>query len=340
LAQVSVDEYRQLFRSSLKIFFDIEVVMIIENNFNILVDVNNNYNLHVREFFDDECLDIDKRPLILIHGATIASELWVNDHKDVSWCHQLAEKGFRVFTYDSLGFRMSRVENYDHLSISDTRVSNTSVFLDNIISYVQNRTGKRTVDVISCSWGTVVLTKYFSLFKKDKINKAVFFAPIYNDSNAGIYWKSKYDSIPESGGCKIGYVFVEKKNFTKRWDEEIPFNKKTTLRKEKVLDSVIKNTLKNSISIGESFIVPTGPLADLYDIFSGEKVHNPAAINIPSLVIRAEHDLTSTYSSSINFYNEIGSEDKKYLSIPSGSHFAILEKKFSLIFSEVVQFLK
>lgn len=314
--------------------------MIIENNFNVLVDKINNHHLYVREFFDDEYLDVEKRPLILIHGATIASELWVNDQKSASWCHQLAEKGFRVFTYDSLGFRMSRVDNYDHLSISDTRANNASIFLDSILAYIQNHTGKKAVDAISCSWGTVVLTKYFSLYKQNKINKAVFFAPIYDDVNARSYWQNKYNAIPENSGYKVGYVYVDKNSFISRWDEEIPFHKKSTLRKKEVLDSVINNTFKKSISSGESFIVPTGPLADLYDIFSGEDVHNPNAINVPSLVIRAEYDLTSTSSSSIDFYNEISSIDKKHLSVSNGSHFAILEIKFNYIFNEIIHFLK
>ncbi|XUO82809.1 alpha/beta hydrolase [Halomonas sp. KM007] len=313
--------------------------MVIENKFNILVDAHRGHRICVREFVEDEVVDIRKPPLLLVHGATIASELWVNDDRKRSWCHQLAERGFNVFTFDFLGFRESSVDEYENLSILDTRSYKSADHLNSVVNFIKKYTGSFFLDVMSCSWGTVVLTKFLSLDISQSIRRAVFFAPIYNDDKAGSYWKSKYEAIPQVNGIKAGYVYINKYDFVSRWNEEIPLLEKNIWRSQSVLNSIIDNTINKSTSSGDSFIVPTGPLADLYDIFNGFQVHDSTEVNIPSLVVRGDHDLTSTFLSSKLFYDNISCCEKKYLTISDGSHFVILEEKFEDILCEVLNFL-
>ncbi|TDX22961.1 pimeloyl-ACP methyl ester carboxylesterase [Modicisalibacter xianhensis] len=313
--------------------------MIIENQFFLSVGKHNSYQLNVREFYSREKINPKNKPVVLIHGATIASELWVNDYRDYSWCHQLSQLGFHVFTCDLLGFRMSKVDNYELLKISETRADRAAEHLAELVEYIKSLTENDLVSAIACSWGTVVLTKALGSKLHGSINKSVFYAPIGFDLCAAEYWKPKYDLIPERDGEKLGYVFTENKKFIDRWDEEIPVDNKELWRRKEVLTSVIENTLKGSVSEGDSFIVPTGPLADLHDIFSGKLVHDPSSITSSSLVIRADHDMTSTAFSSENFYKAIYSCDKKYVKIKNGTHFAILEQSAKDIFGEIIRFL-
>ncbi|WP_218777094.1 hypothetical protein, partial [Salinicola salarius] len=235
--------------------------------------------------------------------------------------------------------RMSKVDNYELLGISETRADRAAEHLAELVEYIKFSTINDSVNAIACSWGTVVLTKALSSRLHGSINKSIFYAPIGFDLCAAEYWKPKYDLIPERDGEKLGYVFIKNKKFIDRWDEEIPVNDKELWRRREVLTSVIENTLKSSISEGDSFIVPTGPLADLYDIFSGKAVHDPSLIKSSSLVIRADHDMTSTAYSSGNFYKAISSNDKEYVKIKNGTHFAILEKSAKDIFGEILRFL-
>lgn len=297
------------------------------------------HNLCVREFYCEKAFDHQKQPILLIHGATIASELWVNDYKQYSWCHRLASLGYHVFTCDLLGFGSSKAD-IDLLRISDTRASEISKHSIKLINHILHTTSHGKISVVACSWGTVVLTKVLTE-NTHNISKAVFYAPISYDCKAANYWKTKYESIPiNDNGEKLGYVFVDTNSFISRWDEEIPVIDKSAWRNNKALMSIINNTMLNSKTLNSSFLVPTGPLADLADIFSNTNIHCPEKITIPSLVIRASHDLTSTEKSSREFYDSIQSSEKTYVGIKDGTHFALLEKSMEKIFDKTIKFLE
>jgi pimeloyl-ACP methyl ester carboxylesterase len=297
------------------------------------------HSLCVKEFYCEKALDHQKQTILLIHGATIASELWVNDYKQYSWCHRLASLGYHVFTCDLLGFGLSKAD-IDLLKISDTRASEISKHAIKLINHILHTTFQDKISVVACSWGTVVLTKILTE-NTHNISKAVFYAPVSYDFNAANYWLNKYESIPTNdNGEKSGYVFVDANSFIARWDEEIPFDDKAAWRNNKVLMSIVNNTMLNSATQNSSFLVPTGPLADLADIFSNKIIHHPERITIPSLVIRASHDLTSTEKSSRKFYNSIQSSEKTYFGIKNGTHFALLEKSMEKIFAQTMTFLE
>ncbi|MEA2119070.1 alpha/beta fold hydrolase [Halovibrio sp. HP20-50] len=301
--------------------------------------VSESQSLCVKEFFCKTSFDKKKHPILLIHGATIASELWVNDCRKLSWCHRLAGLGYHVFTCDLLGFRASS-RNINLLKISDTRADKAAKHILKLLDHILYTTSQDKVDVIACSWGTVVLTNVLSE-NNHNISKAVFYAPISYDIDAGNYWKPKYNAIPiNNDGEKSGHIFVDTNSFTSRWNEEIPVDDKTDWRNQRVLISIIKNTMLNSVKQNSSFLIPSGPLADLFDIFSNQLIHQPERIKIPSLVIRADHDQTSTEKSSLEFYHSIHSFEKNYIKIKNGTHFAILEKNMEKIFFETTSFLE
>lgn len=301
--------------------------------------ISEKQDLCVKEFLCQSSFDKEKHPVLLIHGATIASELWVNDCRKRSWCHRLADLGYHVFTCDLLGFRASRT-NINLLKISDTRADKISKHILKLLKHIRCTTSHEKVNVIACSWGTVVLTNVLS-DKNHNISKAVFYAPISYDLEAGDYWKSKYDSIPvNNNGEKSGHIFVDTNSFTSRWDEEIPVDNKTHWRNQKVLNSIANNTMLNSVTENSSFLIPSGPLADLYDIFSNKPIHHPENITIPSLVIRADYDQTSTEKASLEFYHSINNFEKNYIKIENGTHFALLEKNMEKIFLETTSFLE
>jgi len=297
------------------------------------------HSLCVKEFYCEKVFDNQKQPILLIHGATIASELWVNDYKQYSWCHRLASLGYHVFTCDLLGFGMSKAD-ISLLKITDTRATEMSKHAVKLIDHILHTTSHDKLSAIACSWGTVILTEILTK-KNHNISKAVFYAPISYDSNAANYWLKKYESIPINDiGEKSGYVSVDANNFIARWDEEIPAEDKSTWRNDKVLMSIINNTIFNSATKNSSFLVPSGPLADLADIFSNKIIHHPKRIKIPSLVLRASHDLTSTEKSSRDFFNSIQSSEKTYFEIKNGTHFALLEITMEKIFAQTLMFLE
>ena len=66
---------------------------------------------------------------------------------------------------------------------------------------------------------------------------------------------------------------------------------------------------------------------------------DPAAIRVPTLIIRPEKDFLSTEAETLEFFQKLGTNNKSYAFLPDGGHAILLEKNYRKFQNAVLAFL-
>jgi len=120
---------------------------------------------------------------------------------------------------------------------------------------------------------------------------------------------------------------VSRAQLLARWDPEIPPGRTAQRRAPAVLDALLADALECEPAPGAAaFTVPNGTLHDLFEVFSGRPLYDAATLRMPVLLVRGEHDATSTHADAQGLFEALGSHDKQYLQIGDAGHFVCAER--------------
>jgi pimeloyl-ACP methyl ester carboxylesterase len=87
-------------------------------------------------------------------------------------------------------------------------------------------------------------------------------------------------------------------------------------------------------------MTPTGPVADLYALWQGGALYEPARVKQPLLFVRGEWDSVCNDKDAQRFMSELGSSIKRDVKIPKGTHLMHLEESRVQLHQVVNQFLQ
>lgn len=304
-----------------------------------------NLKLFLRERRPDGPVDQAGTPLLLIHGATIASVLWDNPISEWSWMNRLASDGFHVFALDLRGYgRSTRPTCFDLPPDENTpyaRAADVQKDVVDAIHYILEQTASDQIDLLGGSWGSIVCGKLAAEADQSIIRKLVLYAPLYCDANNRPSWLD-LDVIDNPSGIGA-YRRVSLQQMRDRWDAEIPVCEKVAWRASGVLEAMVNNCLSEEMeqsgSRSDSFKVPNGTIADLQQAFTGNPLYECEDISTPVMLIRGSHDPVSTHEDASQLFTRISSDIKRYTIIGNGAHFMIAEKKFGEVHTAVAGFL-
>ena len=290
-------------------------------------------------------------PLLMVHGATVSSLLWDHPIPQWSWMNRLARDGFHVYALDIRGYggstRAAPLETF-HPEDSPPYACAEEVQqdIDDAISFILNKHHVPRVDLLGGSWGSITCGLFASSSRASRVRRLVLYAPIYDEGHTKTsWWKVAVDpDNPNQVSPKLGaYRWVTREGLASRWDDEIPHADKSVWRPSDVFEELFSACLdEDPISRSRSphaFRAPNGTLVDLFAAYTGKPVFNARHITVPTMLIRGDHDDTSSRVGSMKLFDALGSEQKSYVEIGNGAHFVILERQAPTVHAAVASFL-
>ncbi|MGF1631268.1 MAG: alpha/beta fold hydrolase [Kiloniellaceae bacterium] len=298
-------------------------------------------SLRLREWAP--CIASSQPPLLMVHGATIASVLWDNPAPGWSWMEMLARAGIPAFALDLRGYGFSASPN-ELPTAPFARASEAQHDVADAVAFIRALTGAERIDLLGGSWGSVVCGLYLTGQKRPPVRRLVFYAPVYSAPGEGAEWRAEAadPTDPARISPHLGpFRSISAASFLARWDAEIPLEDKTLWRDEAVAAALLRHSLAESgrRDAPGCLHMPTGALADLFEVFSGRPLYLASDIDLPTLIVRGEHDRTSTQSDAKGLFETLGSERKLYCVVGRGAHFMVGERCLPELHSIVAGFL-
>jgi pimeloyl-ACP methyl ester carboxylesterase len=126
-----------------------------------------------------------------------------------------------------------------------------------------------------------------------------------------------------------------------RWDAEIPVGDKMLWRDNAAAAALLRQSIAESGWAGTPgcLHMPTGALADLFEVYSGRPLYAASQIGLPTLIVRGEHDRTSTDSDAQGLFDALGCARKLYCIVGRGAPFMVGERCLPELHSIVAGFL-
>lgn len=264
--------------------------------------------------------------VLLVHGATIASGLWDIAVPGYSTLEALAARGFSAWALDVRGYgRSARLASPNRAYAGrEEAVRDIGAAVDFALAH----DGRTRLVLFGGSWGSITAS-IFATRRPHSLMGLALMAPLYATPNRG--WietladpasAGRPDAVlnPALGATRA----VDRAHLLHRWDPEIPPGHEAR-RHPEVLDALLHDALQAEPAGAHAFTVPNGTLHDLFEVFSGRPLYDPAAIALPTLLMRGEHDATSTHADAQRLFERLASRDKTYMQFGDAGHFVCAE---------------
>lgn len=263
--------------------------------------------------------------VVLVHGATLGSGLWDIAVPGYSLLEALAIAGFSAWALDVRGYaRSERLPNPTqayadrHDAVADIAAT---------VSYACAADGAGQVLLVGGSWGSITAACFASQHPQ-RVRALALMAPIYATRN-----ESWLLDLAEPGDTNrlraaLGPTrHVSRDDLLLRWDREIAEADKTLRREPRVLDALMRDSL-DAEPAGErdGFVVPNGTFHDLFEAFSGRPLYDPATLRMPVLLVRGEHDATSTSADAELLRRRLASPHVQLHTVRDAGHFICAER--------------
>jgi pimeloyl-ACP methyl ester carboxylesterase len=300
--------------------------------------------IHVRERLpagaDPAGLD---EAVLFVHGATFGGDTFDLEIEGYDWMTQVAERGFATYYVDLRGYGHSTKPP----AMSDSPAKNQpfaraqEVVADiaDTVDFIRERTDADKVNLIGWSWGAVT-TGMYTAANNDKVDCLVFYAPLYSDEEpewvAQMAVPGDLDQMKNVGAHRT----VNADKIADIWEHQIVPANKDEWREEKVFDTWFETLLTAEPAGTDVVRAPNGVLVDSWEMRHARPVYDASQIKVPTLIIRAEADKESTLDDALGLFEELGAEEKVFVTIGGGTHFISLEKRAPLLIEQVQAFLE
>ncbi|NMM45293.1 alpha/beta hydrolase [Rhodospirillaceae bacterium KN72] len=304
----------------------------------------------MRERRPPQGVPVSSTPLLLVHGATIASALWDAPLPGWSFMDRLARQGLHVFAVDLRGYggssRPACFSEPPDSSPAYARAADVVADVSDALDAVREWTGAAQVDLLGGSWGSVICGMVAAEHAVGRVRRLVLYAPLYAEPNYRPTWLPpvrgpfQEKMIEETVGA---YRWVTIDALRARWDEEIPFADKSLWRPQGMLATMIAPYIENPGGGADGpagLKVPNGTLVDLYRVFDGRPLYDCAQVTMPTLLIRGQADPISTRDDALRLLDGLGTSDKHYVDVANGAHFMVAERTSPRVQEIVTGFLQ
>lgn len=289
-----------------------------------------------------------REPILFVHGATLASDLYDVPYPGASWMAAAAAAGRDAYAVDLRGYgRSERPAHFDappERHPPYARAAEVVRDIDAAVEAIRAETGRTRIDLVGGSWGSITCARYAGTLGREKVARLILFAPIHAEWNEGWLAICGAPGDPATPNPDLGaYRWVGEAGVRRRWDAEIPVGDKTLWRPEPLFRALIDSALSADPAAETrsppAFRVPNGTLLDLHGAFSGVPQYEAGAIAAPTLLIRGDADPTSTAGDMARLYAALRTPVRHAATVAGASHFAVAERAGPQVFAIAEGFL-
>jgi pimeloyl-ACP methyl ester carboxylesterase len=289
-----------------------------------------------------------RRPVLLLHGATFGAALLDFQRPGYSLMGALAKRGSTVYALDIRGYGTSHDFAAMTLPAAGAPPFATAEDVAGDIAaaatFILERESAAALDLVGFSWGSITAAR-FAADRPERVGSLVLYAPLYAETNST--WldriadpqnRSRLD--PELGA----YRLIARDDVARRWDGDLPAGDPALHREDGMIELLFEAAVgldpQSSRHTPRAFRCPNGALADLVRVFNGEPLYDPARLTMPVLLLRGADDTTSTATDARRLLSLIAAHDKDCRVIAPGSHFLCIERNRLSLYKEINSFLE
>ena len=342
--------------------------------------------LFVRERFrrddDDREPREPRKAVLMVHGRSVPMLPGMDlRHDDYSWAFRLAKAGFDVFMLDFQGSGLSSRPKMDDpcnanpaqrsiltpnpLSVScpgpaatyQAQLINSGSDwdeLDTVVDYIRENRGVDKVALVSWSEGAFRIGPY-SIQHPDKVESALFFAPIFNPGGRASKAGTRFDapvSLPvTSPAAQFGFpmTLTTKAALISSWNNDLQCEG----QREEGIQDVIWSSIMDNDTLGRTW----GPVLPDGSVEGVMRVRNPflwgwnsntvpldgtLGASVPVLIIYGELDtqVAAPPFSVPALYSAISGERKLMFKVACAGHFMVWESQRRVLHHISKQWLK
>jgi pimeloyl-ACP methyl ester carboxylesterase len=281
-------------------------------------------------------------PVVIVHGATFCASLFDLPLGGYSLMTAFADSGRVIYAMDIRGYGHSLgpgvmdepPDRNPPFADADSAIED----IETVVGFVLDQHRAPQLDLIGFSWGAITSAR-FAGANPGKVAQLVLYAPIYSHTRP--IWISAGNL--ESGKGLAAYRMVSEANIIARWDADLPPASTSLFRDDAVPPILFAVTAALDPRAGSrnppAFRCPNGAIKDLMHVLKGRRLFDPGKLTMPVLIVRGEHDLTSTDADARNLLSLIPSPVKHYKVITPGSHFLCIERNRDVLYEELARFL-
>lgn len=280
--------------------------------------------------------------VLFVHGATYAGRsIFAPAALDPTWLRWTADAGLSAFAVDLRGYGDSeRPPGMDDPDPEEPPVRAAEAAED-----VRAALGTVREDVdgpvhlVGTSWGTMIAGRLLTAADAPQVASLTLHAPVFEPDSALVEQFDAADPSPTRT--------VTREEARQRWDAQVTTDPPAASRggdasEDPVFDAFWSALADSGQGVeGEDAIVaPNGTLADIAAAADGEAPYHPAALDVPTMVVRGSLDTSSTREDALRVYDalDLPGDDAVYAEIEGGTHFVHLERRRTALFEAVGAF--
>jgi alpha-beta hydrolase superfamily lysophospholipase len=273
--------------------------------------------------------------VLFIHGATFPSALsFAYPIEGRSWMRDLCDRGFDVWALDFAGYgeaeRDSRMQDDARAHPPLGRARDVLPQIEAAVAFIRASDSSRRLSIVAHSWGTVPAAMYVTAHPQD-VERFVMYGPI-------VAREEKVEPVTDA------WILSDARDQWQAFLAGVPAGRAPAIERV-AFDAWMERYLASDPTHGEretgSVKVPAGPVADFADMMSGKALYDPAAITVPTLVLRGEWDAVTTENDATALYAALTAAPiKRMVWINGGTHRIHLERSRQQVYREVRTFLE
>lgn len=279
--------------------------------------------------------------VLFVHGATYAGRAAFDPigAPERSWLRWVAGAGKAAFAVDIRGYGDSErpPETVGPDEPLPSRLPEATADVAAAIETVRERVAG-PLHLVGTSWGTMISGALLARPDAPEVASVTLHAPVFAPD------ESLLDGLaPDDPGATRELTRAEVRS---RWNDQVPTEPAAAIRggtaeEDPVFEAFWDSLAASRQGVGEGTIVaPNGTLADLSAAAAGERPYDPAAIRVPTLVVRGSLDPTATRADALSVYDALSvpNDDAVYAEIEGGTHFVHLEDRREALYETVEAF--
>jgi alpha-beta hydrolase superfamily lysophospholipase len=270
--------------------------------------------------------------VIYVHGATFGADLSVFFAFDGrSWADELSAAGFAVWGFDFAGYGSS--QRYPAATEGPAGAIDDAVRqLGRVVRAVRQRNGDRAVVLLSHSRGGAVAARYAGEQPRD-VAALLLFAPV----------------VMRAGGAAVAAMPAQASHYPltvwaqhRRFIEDVPRGEPPPIadaHMEGWAAGFLASDPTAASRTPASVMTPSGPLADIRALWSGQALYDPARIAAPTLLVRGAWDAVCNDADAARLMASLRVQDKTDVKIEAATHLMHLERQRVALHEQVNRFL-